>query len=268
MIFIKKTIFVITLFLTCENFFSQVIDKDYSNIICKYQVDFSLDSTNVIGTKTELMTLLIGDHVSLYKADQKAISDSLAKAEIKSSIAAESQNVTINLSKIPRVHLQHEVFFKNDKIMVYDKIFRNVFSFEPDKEVIWTLINETKKIDDYICYKATGLYGKRKLEAWYTNTVPIPEGPYVFKGLPGLIISLNDVGRTYSFKLVYLKNEKREIVPISNALNITNEKFVKARQDAKDNAAINAQSLLHREMTKQERDLVKINIAKRNNYLD
>lgn len=249
-------------------YLSQKNTADFSHLICKYQVDFLIDSTNVSTNKTELMTLLIGDHVSLYKSDQKAISDSLAKIEVNNSIATNSQNITINLSKIPKANIKNEVYFKNDKLLVYDKIFRDLFSFEPNNKVVWTLTNETKKVDDYLCYKATGIYGKRKLEAWYTNSVPIPEGPYVFKGLPGLIIALNDIGNTYSFHLVYLKNEKREILPMNNAVNTTNEKFVKARQDSKDNATKNVQSLLHREMTNEEKDLVNKNAIKRNNYLD
>ena len=269
---LNKTLLISLILLVCDNYFSQVSSADYSHLICKYKVEFLIDSTDTTNKKEEIMTLLVGNHISLYKSDQKAMRDSLSREAVKNSInsmkSSGSKDITIDLSKAPRVNLQHEVLFKNDQLLIYDKVFKYLFSYEVNKNVVWTLTKETKRINDYLCYKAVGVYGKRTWIAWYTKSIPIPEGPYVFKGLPGLIVSLNDNRNTYSFQLIYLKNEKREIQPMKNAVNTTYEKFVKARKDSKDNATINAQSLMHRDLTKEELDLINRNTAKRNNFLD
>ena len=269
-----KKILVLCLFLIfCEKSFAQnTSSNDYSNLVCKYHVTYLRDSTDINNEKSELMTLLIGNHVSLYTSDQKATADSLKTSIIKNSIDKSANSnltgLTIDFSKVPKVNLHHEVLFRNDEFTIYDKVFKYLFSYPPDNKVIWTLTKESKMIGEYLCYKAFGVYGNRKLVAWYTESVPIPEGPYTFKGLPGLIIALNDNSNSYTFQLVYLKNEKREILPMKNAVNTTYEKFTKARQDSKDNVANNVQSVLHREMTDQEKDLVKRNAIKPNNYLD
>lgn len=241
----------------------------YSNLICKYHVKFLKDSTDKSSQREEVMTLFIGDNVSLFKSDQKAKSDSLKEAIVKNSLDnINSGNINIDFSKVPRVNMNQEVLFIEGKLKVYDKVFKNSFSFEPVNKVEWNLLNEATKINGYNCKKAIGKYGNRKLIAWYTIDIPISEGPYTFKGLPGLIISLEDQKQTYHFELFYLKKEKREISPIKNDTQTTYEKFSNARQNAKENAINNVSGILHREMTKQEIDLVKSNVNKSNNYLD
>jgi len=69
----------------------------------------------------------------------------------------------------------------------------------------WKLINETKKIGEYICYKATttkitnGRNGEIKYPviAWYAPIIPVHFGPLGFYGLPGLIINLEVYGVNY-----------------------------------------------------------------------
>lgn len=241
-----------------------------SNLVCKYQVKFLKDTLDKFNQKDEVMTLLIGDHISLFKSDQKAKSDSLRTSIAKNSIsnATGKDNINIDMSKIPRVNMGQEVLSENGKMKVYDKIFKYQFSFEPVNRVKWDLVNEAKKINGYDCRKAIGVYGKRKLIAWYTPEIPVQEGPYTFKGLPGLIIHINDEKETYIFDLVYLKKEKRDIISITNATETTYEKFVKARQDAKDNVITNVGGMMHREMTVDEKNLVTRNANKVNNYLD
>lgn len=270
---LKKILIISVILAASENFYAQAaISENLSHLVCKYQVKFLSDSTNISTEKSELMTLLIGSHESLYKSDQKAVSDSLSRAIVKKTLGnitpSNTSNITIDFSKVPKVNLKHEVLYKNDEIIIYDNVFKYQFSFPAVNRPKWILSEETKMIGEYLCHKATGEYNGRKLIAWYTKTIPIPEGPYAFKGLPGLIIAMHDISNSYSFILVYLKKEKREINPMQNATHTTYEKFVNARRDFKDNAANNVQSLLRRDMTDQEKDLVKRNASKPHNYLD
>ena len=52
--------------------------------------------------------------------------------------------------------------------------------------------NETKKIGDYICKKATTTFRGRNYIAWYTLDFPTQFGPWKFNGLPGLIMEVYD----------------------------------------------------------------------------
>lgn len=259
-------IFMNSIVVFCQN--DNAVHK--SNLVCKYQVKFLKDSLDKYSMKEEVMTLLIGDQISLFKSDQKAKSDSLNQSIIKNGIAnaGGKGNLVIDVSKVPRVNMVQEVLFENGKLKVFDKVFKYQFAFEPTNKVKWELVNETKKINGYDCRKAIGTYGKRKLIAWYTSEIPFQEGPYTFKGLPGLIVHVNDERETYIFDLIYLKKDVRDILPINNATETTFDKFFNARQSAKENAVSNVGGMLHREMTPEEKSLVTKNANKLNNYLD
>jgi GLPGLI family protein len=55
----------------------------------------------------------------------------------------------------------------------------------------WKLFaGDEKMISGYKCYKAGLTWRGRSYTAYYTPDIPLPFGPYKFKGLPGLILSL------------------------------------------------------------------------------
>ena len=78
----------------------------------------------------------------------------------------------------------------------------------------WEILNTTKKIGKYLCYKATTIktvensrgVHKLKITAWFTSTIPYSYGPREFVGLPQLILELQDGRKTY--KLISLKKIK------------------------------------------------------------
>ncbi len=54
----------------------------------------------------------------------------------------------------------------------------------------WQLTNETIKIGDYSCKKALLKIGDNSITAWFTEEIPINEGPQEYFGLPGLIMKV------------------------------------------------------------------------------
>ncbi len=63
----------------------------------------------------------------------------------------------------------------------------------------WQLIaNETKKIGNYTCQKAELHFRGSNFVAYYTLELPIPFGPWKFKGLPGLILEVYDKDMPYN----------------------------------------------------------------------
>ena len=74
-----------------------------------------------------------------------------------------------------------------------------------DEKLVWKITSEQKKIGKYKTQKAETNYGGRKWVAWFTTELPFSDGPYIFNGLPGLIISIQDTNDDYSFNLVRVK---------------------------------------------------------------
>jgi len=70
---------------------------------------------------------------------------------------------------------------------------------EPPKEFNWKLINETKTILGYTCYKAT--HNREGMNpvivtAWYCPEIPYQFGPKGYSRLPGLILEIVLGGKT------------------------------------------------------------------------
>ncbi|WP_081414005.1 GLPGLI family protein [Chryseobacterium daeguense] len=60
----------------------------------------------------------------------------------------------------------------------------------------------TSTIGGYKCNKASVSIGGKKFIAWFTHDIPISDGPYKFRGLPGLILKLNEVNNYIGFELI------------------------------------------------------------------
>ncbi|MDX1939289.1 MAG: GLPGLI family protein [Saprospiraceae bacterium] len=72
----------------------------------------------------------------------------------------------------------------------------------------WDITNEVDTILGLPCMKATTKYGGRNYDAWFTLAVPINDGPYVFQGLPGLILKITDDKEWYTFIVNNIVTEK------------------------------------------------------------
>lgn len=117
-----------------------------------------------------------------------------------------------------------------------NKWYRDFFEYfvvKTHDEMKWQLLNETKEYNGYKLQKATTDFGGRSWNAWFSTEVNIKEGPYKFRGLPGLIFIIEDTDQNFIYKLI--NNEKlaadydtKDFVEThygKAALPITNEKF-------------------------------------------
>lgn len=98
--------------------------------------------------------------------------------------------------------------FKKHFIQVYNKYY-----LEIKNPLKWKLLNDKRTIGEFDCKKATVFYGGRNWTAWYTESIPIFDGPYVFKDLPGLIISIIDDKGDYNFELIEIKKIGKKNIP-------------------------------------------------------
>ena len=100
----------------------------------------------------------------------------------------------------------------------------------------WTILNETKKIDGYTCFKATTPYlidedGRVKenvfFTAWFSPEIPISFGPAGYGGLPGLILELQTDKATFFVKKINLSLDKiPEIDKLTSPKAITMEAYL------------------------------------------
>lgn len=66
----------------------------------------------------------------------------------------------------------------------------------------WTLSQERKKsAEGYAIKKATALFLGREWEVWYAEDIPLPFGPWLLWGTPGLVVSAKDSEGLFNFRL-------------------------------------------------------------------
>jgi len=246
---------------------SQEIEN--SDIKCNYLTTFLVDTTDVYSKKEELTGLWIGKNSSVFKSDQKAKYDSLSLESTKKSFEQPiNGKVIIDLSKIPKAYFVPEVYREGNKLSIFDKILGVTYEYESDQKINWTLINETKTISTYKCRKAVGKYRNKNITVWYTEEIPISEGPYTFKGLPGLVVEAYDAKDYFHFTLVRLKNIKQDIAPIRNTIKTDYQKFAKKRSDFQNDPMGAFFTATGRTTPKEQQErIIKLHRSK-NNHLD
>mgnify|MGYP000088382137 CR=1 FL=1 len=107
----------------------------------------------------------------------------------------------------------------------------------------WELVNETKNIGDYTCFKAVykdtyntqtftengeaeEITKDRTTTVWYTPQIPVNNGPEDFHGLPGLILEINDGKLTLvCSKIIMNPSEAIEIKEPKKGKVVSQEKF-------------------------------------------
>jgi GLPGLI family protein len=148
----------------------------------------------------DLLLLQVGKNISKcfsYKTFQK---DSLIEItpadQIMANLEKFNGGVTFNI--------YHN--YPDGKLTYTDNILMDSFLYtEPEPEIDWTLQPETKEVIGYSCNRATCTFRGRNYEAWYTNEIPSSLGPWKFRGLPGLILSVKDDSGIISYEATGLR---------------------------------------------------------------
>lgn len=87
-------------------------------------------------------------------------------------------------------------------IMQYDLSMAGVYRYEePLPNQKWEITGETSEKMGFRVTKAVTTFRGRRWEAWFSEEIPLPYGPYVFGGLPGLIVEMSDSTGTYLYRL-------------------------------------------------------------------
>ncbi|MFZ1558862.1 MAG: GLPGLI family protein, partial [Saprospiraceae bacterium] len=73
--------------------------------------------------------------------------------------------------------------------------------------------------------KATTKYGGRKYLAWFTPEIPVMDGPYVFAGLPGLIVRIKDDQDFYIFEATEIQVGRQSIFYDPEIINKYSQKL-------------------------------------------
>lgn len=110
--------------------------------------------------------------------------------------------------------------------------FYDLYYININNKLQWQILSDKMKIGDVECQKAIAEYGGRKWFAWFDGASPLQEGPYIFYGLPGLIVELSDEQKNFDFKLIRIKkSDKNNMFYLRKGKEITWDVYKKLQID-------------------------------------
>ena len=159
-----------------------------------YAHTFAPNAAKPDSTVTELTRLdVFADHTEF-------LSDVTAKKDSAIAFAVKNNQSQANI-RLPEGLYQNKTSKKGELTSTIEYVGIQPFKIVRKNNLQWKLSKEVQTIENYTCQKATLSYGGRIWEAWFTKEIPVQQGPYVFSGLPGLIVKINDVKNHHTFIL-------------------------------------------------------------------
>lgn len=115
---------------------------------------------------------------------------------------------------------------------MYTELLDTYYKVKEERPLKWEILQEKSVYEGYNVQKASTAFAGRKWTAWFTNEIPISDGPYKFYGLPGLILKISDDKQQHKMELVktsdvFIMFEK----PEPQYIEIPAKKYNKLYQD-------------------------------------
>ncbi len=178
----------------------QILDK--ANLDIFYQIKFLMDSTKVDDVEEGQTVLRVSDRYALFTDYYRVLHDSINDLCAESRKNAQKYKVTWDSLSTKRCYLLQflsVIDLEKSVATVQWDVLRKYQYEQPVPDFKWKLAAGDTLILDKFCKKATCSYAGRNYVAWYTEEVNLPYGPYIFGGLPGLIMYLHDTKYNWVF---------------------------------------------------------------------
>ena len=191
---------------------SRIIDRATPVDTARYKVTYSLKykfHPDQRDADNDTRIVQIGKHHIKDYSDIINYFDSLATKQVRRGAESYS-NVSGNPWPLEIIRP-----IRGEKADLKYRLSTSAFFVYPDSvpSLEWNFSDEeTDSIMDYDCRKATVEYAGRNYTAWFTPEIPLPFGPYKFRGLPGLILKLEDSERQYIWEAVGFERDNAPIM--------------------------------------------------------
>ncbi len=195
---------------------SQVpIDFDYYEIIGESQLVVVYDMAYI--NDTSKLDIKYYDEIILEVGDKLSKSYSHGLYKYDSTYTDSNRNGSYSYPS-PKLSI-----FPVDVIKKYTDETMTIYHRMPDEGPVfeyhenmnmflWNIENEKTEYLGYSCNKATCNFRGRNWTAWFTDYIPIQEGPWKFCGLPGLILRIEDEKGAYIFNCIKIKQINKPIM--------------------------------------------------------
>lgn len=121
------------------------------------------------------------------------------------------------------------------KYTYINKVGVDQFMYEESlPDMNWELTDSVKTVCGYKCHQAQAEVYGRTWTVWYATEIPIPYGPYVLGGLPGLILEAVDADGIFHFISVGIEavhdGSEVDLYGKADAVKCTRKKYLSLRK--------------------------------------
>lgn len=203
--------------------FGQINVVDNADLVAidtvKYNVTYSAKVMNAavaLGQKT-MNYPYIDDEVVIEIGNRCSHFYSIADVEKKKQMMDMASKGYVNMKELRKSAIEWHVYknYPEGKVMYIEPQFGEYRVEESPEVPEWTIVGDsTANILGYNCTMATADYKGRKWKAYYTEDIPIDNGPWKLCGLPGLIMKAYDSENHYIFEAIGMK-QMEDVQPIT-----------------------------------------------------
>lgn len=177
------------------------------SFIAEYELQYKIDPS-----KPE--AIFYSEPFILYTGKEKSFyisANQIARDTLLYSGKAGFSDLGVLMSKAAPSTYQR--FIKNvheQSLIAYEEISSTLYSYPENIPWNWQLESDTMSMANHILKKATTHFKGRDYIAWYSEDIPISDGPYKFSGLPGLIFKIYDSQQQFTFELLNYSSLAKE----------------------------------------------------------
>lgn len=197
-----------------------------------YETKMISDSLNRDKVNTYASTLLCNNVESVYfSREAQAFYKGNSKETIPTSAGA--------IPKYPKS--VGSVYKTKENLLVSLPVGKYIFTYE-EPQLKWEILNETKDIKGFKTRLArTTTDTGDTYFAWFTNDLTIPDGPFRFKGLSGLILEVYNKNKTIEIYATDIKKSDELIEPLNYGNDVktkSKQQFLEARKNYLENPSM------------------------------
>jgi GLPGLI family protein len=231
-------------------------------LIAKYNYQKQIDSTDEKSKiNLENYSLYLNEDNSLFVSDNRIRLDTILNNANFSDLD--------KLRSLPKPSSNKRIFksTSSKKITIYDEFYDNIYMYNDTVNMKWKITNIYDTLNNMKVRRAETKFRGRNYIAWYTSEIPISDGPYKFRGLPGLIIKIYDSKKEINYSLIGLEKYKKSKSLNNNydneALSVSKSEYTKIKKNFKQNSIpyMESQGAVFSEETKR---IIREKFRKRN----
>lgn len=179
-----------------------------------YDYSWCNDTTGVLEdnyTTDRMLLQISGDGMSKFSSFKNITVDSLLMNLSQEQISDAATAGKLSNGEFMTI-FKH---YPEGKLTHTEKICTDWFMYEEDLPAIeWELTDSTTNVLGYECHAAIGEFRGREWIAFYSDEIPLMEGPWKLCGLPGLILKASDKKGHYTFECIGIRSKASRPITI------------------------------------------------------